>query len=66
MTKLLILLILFCSCQKETDCGEVIKKLAISNIHGTYLDIQYPNCVIRLKVDLPTYTSYNVGDQYCP
>jgi hypothetical protein len=66
MTKLLILLILFCSCQKETDCGEVIKKLAINNIHGTYLDIQYSNCVIRLKVDLHTYVSYNVGDQYCP
>jgi hypothetical protein len=64
--KLIIILLLLCSCQKESDCGKVIKKLAISNIHGTYLDVQYSNCVIRYKVDLPTYTSYNVGDQYCP
>jgi hypothetical protein len=64
--KYLIILVLFCSCQKETDCGKVINKQSVLSIHGTYLDIQYSNCVIRLKVDLPTYTSYNVGDQYCP
>jgi hypothetical protein len=63
----LVLIMSLPSCSKEAapGCGKVIGKPAMLSIHSTYLDVDYGDCVLRFKVDLPTFTRYKIGDQYC-
>lgn len=65
---LISLTLIAISCQKEVsvECGKVIDKTVLLNIHGTHLEVDYGNGhVIRVKVDLITWSNHQVGQLYC-
>lgn len=67
MIRFIIAVFLLGSCKKEVSqaCGRVVAKPVLLNIHGHHLDVGYGTHIDRIKVNLPTWTQYQVGDTFC-